>query len=413
MPALFPLTPARLRSSAGRLVRRLGLQPGGEPDALGEDARLGDVVLDERVVVFFPEPPRNAYQLEQWLGPLTALHERHGVVVLTQDSRTTARLRQVTTLPVLCVAWTATMEGLIRRSRVAVALYVSHHPRNFAFLRWAELAHVHLGHGDSDKAVSASNQLKAYDRVFVAGQAGADRVLDTLMWFDADRLVHVGRPGLERVPPRQRPAGAPETVLYAPTWEGAQQSMSYSSVRSHGVALVRSLLAAGFRVVYRPHPRTGANRADVRAADAALRAVFAEDGVAATGSAVDPGRSVAEAFADADLLITDVSSLAVEWLPTGRPVVVTTPAEPGAVVAPSPLLDALPRLTADAAPAAGELVRRCLADDPERERRAELVDHYLGVADPEAALQRFLDAVDAVVRERDALQAAAPTRSLR
>ncbi len=412
MPALFPLTPARLRSSAGRLVRRLGLQPGGEPDALGEDARLGDVVLDQRVVVFFPEPLRNAYQLEQWLGPLTALHDRHGVVVLTQDSRTTARLRQVTALPVLCVAWTATMEGLIRRSRVAAALYVSHHPRNFAFLRWPELAHVHLGHGDSDKAVSASNQLKAYDRVFVAGQAGADRVLDTLMWFDADRLVHVGRPGLERLPARERPAGAPVTVLYAPTWEGAQQSMSYSSVRSHGVALVRSLLAAGYRVVYRPHPRTGANRADVRAADTALRALFAEEGVAATGSVVDPGRSVPEAFADADVLVTDVSSLAVEWLPTGRPVVVTVPAEPGAVVGPSPLLDALPRLAAEDASGAGDLVRRCLADDPERARRAELVEHYLGGADPEAALERFLGAVDAVIRERDALQAA-PAQALR
>ena len=42
--------------------------PGGEPDGLGEDAGLGGLVLGQRVVVFFPEPPRNAYQLEQWLG---------------------------------------------------------------------------------------------------------------------------------------------------------------------------------------------------------------------------------------------------------------------------------------------------------------------------------------------------------
>ena len=413
MPRLLPLTPARLRSSGSRLVRRLGLMPGGEPDGLGEDARLGERVLRERVVVFFPEPLRNAYQLEQWLEPLSALHERHGVVILTQDSRTTAHLRRLTTMPILCVAWTATMEALLRRSpAAAVALYVSHHPRNFAFLRWPELAHVHLGHGDSDKAVSASNQLKAYDRVFVAGQAGADRVLDTLMWFDADRLVHVGRPALERLPARGRAPGDPVTVLYAPTWEGGQQSMSYSSVLSSGVPLVRSLLAAGYRVVYRPHPRTGANRPDVRTADAALRAVFAEPEVAGTGSVVDTGPSVQEAFGGADVLVTDISSLAVEWLPTGRPVVVTVPAEPGAVVGPSPLLDAVPRLTAGAAAGAGELVRRCLADDPERGRRAELVEHYLGGADPDGALQRFLEAVDAVIDERDALQAG-PTRVLR
>jgi hypothetical protein len=394
-----------MRSSAGRLVRRLGLQPGGDPDGLGEDAALGDVVLDQRIVVFFPEPLRNAYQLEQWLGPLTALHERHGVVVLTQDSRTTAHLRRVTTLPVLCVAWTATMESLLRRSSLALALYVSHHPRNFQFLRWPELAHVHLGHGDSDKAVSASNQLKAYDRVFVAGQAGADRILDALMWFDADRLVHVGRPALDPPATRRRSAAAPATVLYAPTWEGAQQSMSYSSVPSHGVPLVRSLLGAGMRVVYRPHPRAGANRTDVRAADTALRALFTEEAVRRTGSVVDTASPLETAFAGADVLVTDVSSVAVEWLPTGRPLVVTVPAEAGAVVGSSPLLDAVPRLSVDDAARAGELVRRCLGDDRERGRREALVEHYLGGTDPAAALARFLDACDAVISERDVLQA--------
>ncbi len=247
------------------------------------------------------------------------------------------------------------MERLLRRSSLALALYVSHHPRNFQFLRWSELAHVHLGHGDSDKAVSASNQLKAYDRVFVAGQAGADRVLESLMWFDADRLVHIGRPALEPPTPRRRLA--PPTVLYAPTWEGAQQSMSYSSVPSHGVPLVRSLLGAGMRVVYRPHPRTGANRTDVRAADTALRALFTEEAVRRTASVVDTASPLETAFAGADVLVTDVSSVAVEWLPTGRPLVVTVPAEAGAAVGSSSLLDVVPRLAADDAAQAGELVR--------------------------------------------------------
>jgi hypothetical protein len=82
---------ARLRTVGGRVVRRLGLLPGGEPDSPGEDAALGNVVLPQRVVTFFPEPPRNSYQLEQWLGVLHALDERHGVVLINQDSRTTRR----------------------------------------------------------------------------------------------------------------------------------------------------------------------------------------------------------------------------------------------------------------------------------------------------------------------------------
>ena len=394
--SLSLLPRARLRTAGGRVIRRLGLLPGGEPDGLGEDAGLGGTVLPQRVVVFFPEPPRNAYQLEQWLEPLEALDERSGVVLVTQDSRTTARLRERTRLTVLCVARTATLDGLVARGNLALALYVGHHPRNFAMLRFPSLAHVYLGHGESDKAVSASNQLKAYDRSFVAGPAAIERVVGELLWFDPARLVLIGRP--QAAAPSSRPAGTSPTVLYAPTWEGAQPSMAYSSVRTCGEALVRSLLAAGLRVVYRPHPRTGANRRDVAAADAALRRVVAE----AEHGVVQTDVPLAVAFAEADLLVTDVSSLAVEWLPTGRPVVVTEPAEPGAVVAPSPLLDALPRLAPGAAASAGELALRCLREDPARERRAALVAHYLGGLPPEAALARFLEACADVLAARDA-----------
>jgi CDP-glycerol:poly(glycerophosphate) glycerophosphotransferase len=303
-----------------------------------------------------------------------------------------------------CVARASTIDGLVERGDLALALYVSHHPRNFQLLRYPQLAHVFIGHGDSDKGVSASNQLKAYDRSFVAGQAAVDRIADELLWYDLDRLILIGRPQLAAGEPRPAADRAPAdraTVLYAPTWEGGQPSVAYSSVASHGEALVRSLTAAGLRVVYRPHPRTGANRRDVAAADAALRRVFDEPAVAASGSAVDAGRPLGAAFADADLLVTDVSSVAVEWLPTGRPLVVTEPAAPGAVVGSSPLLDAVPRLAATDADRCAELVARCLRQDPEREARTALVEHYLGGADPAAAMTRFLAACDDVLAARD------------
>ncbi|WP_143030433.1 CDP-glycerol glycerophosphotransferase family protein [Blastococcus aurantiacus] len=367
---------------------------------------LAGAVLEQRVVVFFPEPLRNVYQLAQWLPALEALHGRRGVAVVTQDSRTTAWLRRRTSLPVLCVARTATLDGIVQRSDVALALYVSHHPRNFQMLRYSSAGHVYIGHGESDKAVSASNQLKAYDRVFVAGPAAEERVLAELLWFDRSRLVRIGRPQAATAAPRS--AAAVPTVLYAPTWEGAQPSMAYSSVPTHGSALVTSLVAAGIRVVYRPHPRTGANRREVAAADAALRRLLDAPDAQGTGSRTDADRPLQEAFAEADALVTDVSSMAVEWLPTGRPLVVTVPADPAAVVAPSPLLDAVPRLPASAADATGTLVRRCLTDDREAPARAALVEHYLGGSDPAAALTRFLEACDDVITARDTLRSAVP-----
>jgi hypothetical protein len=173
-------------------------------------------------------------------------------------------------------------------------------------------------------------------------------------------------------------------------------------VRSHGAALVGSLLAAGLRVVYRPHPRTGANQRSHRAADARVRETVA----AAPGSRTDTTTPLAEAFAEADVLVTDVSSVAVDWLPTGRPLVVTVPADPAAVVPRSPLLDAVPRLAAGDAGRAAALVEQLLDHDDGGTARAELVRHYLGGSDPGAARERFLAACAQLVEERDALVAA-------
>ena len=395
---------ARVRTRGGDLVRRLGLLPAGDPDGLGEDRSLTHAAPAQRVVVFFPEPPRNAYQLLQWTEPLRALDAHRGVLVVTQDSRTARLVRAASPLQVLCVGRAATLDGLVHRGQLALALYVSHHPRNFAMLRHPQLAHVYLGHGDSDKGVSASNQLKAYDRAFVAGRAAVDRVLAELMWFDPGRLVVVGQPQLS-VPADARVPGGPATVLYAPTWEGGQPSVAYSSVPTHGEALVRSLAGAGLRVVYRPHPRTGANRRDVAEADARLRRVLAEPQVAATGSAVVTDQTVADAFAGADLLVTDVSALAVEWLPTGRPLVVTEPTGPDVWVPASRLLDVVPRLPAADAPQAADLVAGCLAEDTGQAARAELVEYYLAGADPVTARERFLAACDEVLAARHSARA--------
>jgi CDP-Glycerol:Poly(glycerophosphate) glycerophosphotransferase len=258
---------------------------------------------------------------------------------------------------------------------------------------------VYLGHGDSDKGGSASNQLKAYDYAFVAGDAGVDRIRETLTWYDADaRTLKVGRPQLDLPTaglPHEKAGGTPGRVLYAPTWEGAQPSVRYGSVTSHGPALVRSLLDDGLDVVYRPHPRSGANDSRVREADLALRRLVS-DHPSGRGR-VDVGGPLAQALHEADLLVTDISSLAMEWLPSLKPLVVTTPAAAGLEVPASPLLSAVPRLGADQAPAAAALVRRLLERDDGVAARRALVQHYLGDTTPGAATLRFVSACRTVL----------------
>lgn len=374
----------RARRSAGRLIRRLGLLPAGQPDGLGEDAALAGSGFIETVLALYPDAPANLYQLRLWLPTLERLTLPTAVVV--QDSRVAAALRAETTLPVYAIGRYSTFEALVEAGSARLALYPAHHTRNFQIMRRADLAHVYLGHGESDKAVSASNQLKAYDFTFASGQSAIDRA-SALPFYDApSRMIVVGRPQLADLDRGPRPAAATTTVLYAPTWEGDQPSMRYGSVAALGSGLVSGLVTAGFRVVYRPHPRAGLSDAAAATSDRAVRELVARaaEREPAAGHRVSTGGDVTEELNRADLLITDLSSLVVDWLPTGRPLLVTR--MPGAVEAESRVLAAVPRLAPTDDPVAR--VQQVLADGVDPEERSSLVTYYLGATtDPQAAFE--------------------------
>ena len=92
------------------------------------------------------------------------------------------------------------LAGLHEQLDPRVALYCNNGMRNFQSLLNGRVLHVHINHGESDKHSMLSNNAKAYDRVFVAGEAAVQRHLTGLMEFDACRLVRIGRPQLDLHP---------------------------------------------------------------------------------------------------------------------------------------------------------------------------------------------------------------------
>jgi hypothetical protein len=377
-------------------------------DRLGDDATFATGRLDGRVIVFFPGPPDQLYQLLPWLPTLEAVHAAHGVTIVCQDSRVADELRARTAVRVVTFARYGALDGVIGRSDIALALYAGHASANFECLRFASLLHAYIGHGDSDKGVSASNQLKAYDAVFAPGQAAVDRIGTRLMRFDTERrCVIVGQPTTLSAPPSAAPAaGQRTTVLYAPTWEGAQPSVAYSSVLTHGVALVEALLADGrYRVIYRPHPLIGVTSGDYAGANAAILAAVRQSGGDHRVIAADD-EPLETSFARADVLVSDVSAVATAWLPSLRPLVVTAPGGSGAVTADSGMLSRVRRLPPDQAPEAATIVAAELADEGRRAVLEELVSYYLSPYWPDRSTERFVAVCGEYIAERDRLRAA-------
>ncbi|GAA1433014.1 CDP-glycerol glycerophosphotransferase family protein [Microlunatus lacustris] len=383
---------------AGRLARVAVTRAANEVGAPRFARRAArQAMLPQRAVaVFFATGPENLYQFEQWRLPLEELAAQRPVVVVVDRADTGEAVLRRSRLPVTLARGSAALETLVAERDVRVVLYLNQVEANFRMLRFAAPVHVQLGHGESDKASSVSNQHKAYDLTFVGGPAGSERLGAALRGFDpATRTAQIGRPQLDHAYPGA-PDWAPDgrrRVLYAPTWEGDRPSIGYGSLASHGVPLVEALLHAGdIRVLYRPHPRTGVASAAHATADRRIRGLLARAG---EDHLVDTG-PYGWQWTFADACVTDVSAVAYDWLATGKPLVVTEPAR-GALRPPSALLERLPLL---AAQHADRVLERLQGQDGAA--LADLTRHYFGETAGRASTARFAAAVEACYALADA-----------
>jgi len=271
---------------------------------------------------------------------------------------------------------------------------------NFHSLTQRHLLHVHVNHGESDKICMVSNQVKAYDRVFIAGEAALRRHRAALMELDESKLVAVGRPQLDLNPAPVLPPSPHRTILYAPTWEGENASNNYTSVDVLGPAIVEKALAVpDVRIVYKPHPRVATSRQpSVAAAHREIVRLLSPEHVV-----LEQGDILA-VFPGCDLMITDVSSVGLDFL-------YLRPDQPMFI---ADRYDDRERLHADAPvsscadvidSATIGLLTRTLAQrlehDEYREARTAVRRLYFGDLAPGESTARFLAAIDDTVRTRD------------
>ena len=356
-------------------------------------ARERGALPEAAVAVFFATGPENFYQFEQWRLPLEHLALQRPVFVIVDRPDTGDLVLQTSSLPLAFARGSRALEELVADRDVRVVLYLNQIEANFRMLRFPEPVHIQIGHGESDKGGSISNQHKAYDLTFVGGDAGRDRLDRALRGFDAtERTLAVGRPQLDYsypgAPPWPRDSGL--RVWYAPTWEGDRPTIAYGSLASHGVAIIEALLAdPSIRVIYRPHARTGYASPQHHEADRTVRSLLAKAG---DRHLVDR-ESYGWQWDFADACITDVSAVAYDWLATGKPLVITEPS-PSAYRPASPLLDALPLLGAAEAGQVVSRIRALQADPEAREQLRGLTYHYFGDLSAQQSTKRFEDAIE-------------------
>ncbi|GAB3658857.1 CDP-glycerol glycerophosphotransferase family protein [Nocardioides korecus] len=372
-------------------------------------------MYDISVIVYFADDPSRVYQLTQWLPVLETLDATRPVGVVVRDPASAYALRGRTTLPVVLAETFPELTTLYADLDPRVVLYVNNSMHNFPSLINSRVLHAHVNHGESDKQSMASNNAKAYDRVFVAGEAAVERHAAGLLEFDTSRLVRIGRPQLDLRPEPLLEPSSRRTVLYAPTWEGDAAYNDYTSVDSLGPSIARSVLAVlDARLVYKPHPKvvtstTPAVRAGhLEVLDLVARA--AHDDPEAGHVSITHGDILA-VMPDCDAMVTDVSSVGLDWLylRNDKPILLTDRhGDADALRRDVPVSRCSDVVDSGNVADLTGLLEARLAHDEHHLARMAMRRHYFGDLQVGDSTARFVDAVDELVVLRDRLLGADP-----
>lgn len=352
-------------------------------------ARRRRPVLQRAVSDFAPEfilymgrRDGGIYQVKQWLPQILAITSR--VIVVVRDPEAARHLSSAipSEIPIICCRENKDLDDVMQSS-VRAVFYVNSVTTNANLVTYRQVKHVYLGHGDSDKEISAHPAHRMYDAIFVAGQAAIDRYSAENVNLDPGQAHIIGRPQLERVTvsdSRQKP----QTILYAPTWSGYNQATSLSSLQI-AAPFVTDLLARGMTVLFRPHPFSRFSAQD-RQDIAMIDKLLADEDPRHLVSDATTTRDLLDLFNDSDALVTDVSSVLVDYLASRKPAAVLLPAfstspdwSEADMEAKFPSVKHAYRPTSPDS----ESWQQFLGPDPMRSARVNAASHYLASTSPE------------------------------
>jgi len=381
------------------------------------------------VALYFYGGMGNIYQIEQWLGTLNALNQQKEVVFIVRNKDVYAWIKENTNFIVIYCRTIESLTKVYEENNFKCVLYVNNGFKNFQSLMVGDALHVHINHGESDKTSTITNQSKAYDYVFIVGDAAYDKYNLNLIKKDMSKYIKVGRPQLEHI--EEIPsfneeklkvdtypkggttninAGTKESVvarkkviLYAPTWEGTHESMNFSSLGDYGMQLVQQLLNhPDYYLVYKPHPNTGSRDESIKNINNAITKLLQshEGGEAITGGDIN------SLYKHVDLAIFDNSAVAIDYLIADKPMIMTdmfhrikdrqskpTITKAARMLSPTDVYN-IPLI-----------IKEELENDTLKQQRNKIKRYFLGDFNYEKkeSTIKFISTIEEIIRERDKL----------
>lgn len=276
--------------------------------------------IQPQVLIYCSGAKNSAYQVNQWLSVLE--RQDLSILVIVREAHYLNDIIE-TTLPIYYCRSVSDIDNVVVES-VKCVLYPANGNKNAQMLRKSELKHIFINHGESDKAVNVSKFLLTYDCLFLAGEMAYQRLESAGLTIDENRIRYVGRPQLDislKIVTNELEHNRRLSVLYAPTWEGFNDSVNYCSISMEMVNEIEKLLKNGFDVHFKPHPYTGMRVGKLKIH---LKQVLSFSNRYENFHFYE-SEDIHVLMNCSDILLCDISSVLNDYLYTEKPIVLTKP----------------------------------------------------------------------------------------
>ena len=275
---------------------------------------------------YFDGPADAVHHVTMWTKQMESLKDPYFVIVRSRVS--VHLLKEKVKAPIIWARSIEELDELVDKiSTLKIVFYANNGAKNTHMVRFHNLTHVQLLHGESDKPPSYNPITAMYDKVFVAGQGAIDRYKRHGVKISESKFEIISRPQLAELKTQDEKAPAEfKTVLYAPTWGGHFGDTDFTSLYQ-GQEIVNALLEKDVRVIFRPHPYSRNNpseRDEIDKIDKLLAAASTENRKHVFGNKATNIMTINDCINESDAMVCDISSVVGDYLFTKKPFAVMT-----------------------------------------------------------------------------------------
>lgn len=261
-----------------------------------------------------------------WKKYMDALNEPYMVILRERKHLAFFMDKEWRTIPTILQVTGANLRNVLPKS-VQTVFYANNGFKNVEMINASpKLRHVQLLHGDSDKPSSYNPSVRCYTDLFVSGQMGVDRYTNHGVYIDPDKTVVVGRPQVSDVTVVETAAKKSViTIGYMPTWYGYFEETQLSSLKIAG-SMIKRILSHDFgdvkmNIIFKAHPLTYKDPASQEFLKEVRSAT--KLGTNNTLEILDETTDAISVFNKSDILISDISSVVIDFLYSKKPYLIT------------------------------------------------------------------------------------------